>query len=132
MGDGQLLTYKLSIFDSGLTTDVPPYPTVTDTVPASTTLASVSDGGVSTTVGSTTVVAWTLPAMGPGDLFERSFTVRVFDDLVSGTQIVNQDYRTAWYNVLAGEILSNTGVPVTTTVKEIGLIDSFKTVTPAW
>lgn len=130
VGEGQLLTYTVDIFDSGLTTEVPPYPTITDTVPASTTLVSISDGGVSTTLGSTTVVSWTLPSMGPGDLFQRSFTVRVFDDLISGTQIINQDYRTAWYNVYAGDILSNTGVPVTTTVKEIGLIDSYKTVTP--
>jgi uncharacterized repeat protein (TIGR01451 family) len=50
---------------------------------------------------------------------------------VSGTQIVNQDYGTAWYNTYAGGILTNNGVPVTTTVKEIGLIDSFKTVTPS-
>ncbi len=130
VGEGQLLTYTINIFDSGMTTDVPPYPWVTDSVPASTMLVSVSDGGVSTTLGSATVVSWTLPSMGPGDLYQRSFTVRVLDDLISGTQIVNQNYGAAWYNIYAGGILSNTGVPVTTTVKELGLIDSFKTVAP--
>lgn len=72
--------------------------------------------------------------MGPGDLFERSFTVKVFEELISGTQIVNQEYGAAWYNTYANGILTNMGAPITTTVKEVGLIDSFKTVTPtlAW
>jgi uncharacterized repeat protein (TIGR01451 family) len=131
IGAGNLMTYTIDVFDSGLTTDVPPYPILTDTVPTSTTLISISDGGVSYTIGSGTVISWTLPSMGPGDRYQRSFTVRVFDDLISGTQIVNQYYGASWYNIYAGGILSNTGVPVTTTVKEIGLIDSFKTVTPA-
>jgi uncharacterized repeat protein (TIGR01451 family) len=131
IGSGNLMTYTIQVFDSGQTTDVPPYPVLTDTVPTSTTLVSISDGGVSTMVGSETVISWTLPSMGPGDLYARSFTVQVFDDLVSGTQIVNQDYGTAWYNTYAGGILLNSGVPVTTTVKDIGLIDSFKTVTPS-
>jgi uncharacterized repeat protein (TIGR01451 family) len=131
IGAGNLMTYNIEVFDSGLTTDEPPYPILTDTVPTSTTLVSISDGGVSYTVGSGTVISWTLPSMGPGDRYQRSFTVKVLDDLVSGTQIVNQEYGTAWYNISAGGILSNTGVPVTTTVKEIGLIDSYKTVTPS-
>lgn len=134
IGAGNKMTYTIEVFDSGLTTDVPPYPVLTDTVPASTTLVSISDGGLSTTIGNETVISWTLPSMGPGDRYYRSFTVQVFDDLISGTQIVNREYGTLWYNsasTLTLGILSNTGVPFTTTVKEIGLIDSYKTVTPA-
>lgn len=130
IGNGQILTYTINVFNSGLTTDVPPYPWLTDTVPLSTTLVSISNGGVSTTVDSQTVITWTLPSMGPGDLFQRTFSVLVDQDLVSGTQIINWDYGTAWFNIVPGGVLSNTGVPVTTTVKEVGLIDSFKTVTP--
>jgi uncharacterized repeat protein (TIGR01451 family) len=132
IGRGNLMTYTIDVFDSGLTTDVPPYPILTDTVPASTTLVSISDGGVSTVIGSETVVSWTLPSMGPGDRFNRSFTVLVDDDLVSGTQIVNRNYGDTWYSgVLTTGIMSKAGVPITTTVKDIGLIDSYKTVTPA-
>jgi uncharacterized repeat protein (TIGR01451 family) len=53
-------------------------------------------------------------------------------DLVSGTEIVNDLYGTAWTELISDTavVLSNTGQPVSTMVKEIGLIDSFKTVTP--
>jgi len=61
----------------------------------------------------------------------RSFTVRVAGNLVSGTQIVNNDYRTYWYEINASAFYSKTGVPVTTTVQEVGLIDSYKEVTPS-
>jgi uncharacterized repeat protein (TIGR01451 family) len=58
----------------------------------------------------------------------------VDDDLVSGTLIVNDNYRTSWFDVGAlitqTFTLSNTGEPVTTVVGEVGLVDSFKTVTP--
>ena len=51
---------------------------------------------------------------------------------MSGTLIVNDDYRTTWYEGAITGTLSNLGEPVTTTVREVGLIDSYKTVTPAW
>jgi uncharacterized repeat protein (TIGR01451 family) len=70
--------------------------------------------------------------MGPGEFVFRSFGVRADDDLVSGTLIVNDDYRTTWYESELSGTLSNLGEPVTTTVHEMGLIDSYKTVTPTW
>ena len=132
IGAGQVLTYTLQVFNSGLTTDTPPYPHLTDTVPLSTTLIHVSDGGISQTVGEGTVISWTLPSMGPGDWFYRNFSVRVDPALVSGTEITNAYYGTMWGDiaVTATYNLSNTGFPVKTLVKEVGLIDSFKEVTP--
>jgi len=59
----------------------------------------------------------------------RSFTVRVDDDLISGTQIINKEYMAFGYgNVVTGALVS--GPPVTTTVQEVGLIASYKEVTP--
>jgi large repetitive protein len=46
--------------------------------------------------------------------------------------IVNDDYRTTWYESEMTGTLSILGEPVTTTVREIGLIDSYKTVSPTW
>jgi uncharacterized repeat protein (TIGR01451 family) len=66
--------------------------------------------------------------MSTGDLLNRTFSVLVNGDLISGTQIVNRDYRTLW--ISGTTVLSNTGTLVTSTVREIGLIDSFKTVSP--
>lgn len=62
----------------------------------------------------------------------RSFQVEVDPDLVSGTLIVNNDYRTTWSESEITGTLSNLGEPVTTTVREVGLIDSYKTVSPVW
>ena len=132
IGRGQLLTYTITVLNSGLSTDLPPI--LTDTVPASATFVSASEGGVTQTINvsnalPTTVVSWTLPTLGPGALAVRSFSVRVANDLVSGTQIVNRDYAVFGYgNVLTNAIIN--GPPVTTTVREVGLIDSFKEVTP--
>jgi uncharacterized repeat protein (TIGR01451 family) len=132
VGDGTLMTYTIEVFNSGLSTDVPPYPILTDTVPASTTLVSISDGGTSIVSGTQTVVSWTLPAMSPGDRISRLFCVEVLDDLISGTQIVNDKYGTLWDSgYITVGLMSKAGVPVTTTVKEIGLIDSYKNVTPS-
>ncbi len=131
---GQTMTYTIQVFNSGLSTDAPPYPTLTDTVPLSTSLVTVYDGGTSYTVNGSTVVSWTLPAMSPGDRLNRSFSVKTDDDLISGTLIINDDYRAAWYDVgsfiTQTYTLSNTGEPITTVIREVGLIDSFKTVTP--
>jgi uncharacterized repeat protein (TIGR01451 family) len=127
---GGVMTYSLKVFNSGLSTDTPPYPWLTDTVPSSTTLMSVSDEGVAVVDGERTVISWTLPDMSPGDEVFRSFSVLVDPDLISGTEIVNADYRTTWYETEITGVLTNIGVPVTTVVKEVGLIDSFKTVTP--
>jgi len=130
IGSGQLMTYSINIWNSGLSTDDPPLPLLTDTVPASTTLVRVNHGGVSQTNAGSTHVSWTLPPMSPGDRLARSYTVRVDDDLISGTHIVNDDYRASWYELELGTILSNTGPAITTTVHEVGLIASFKVVTP--
>jgi uncharacterized repeat protein (TIGR01451 family) len=121
IGRGQLMTYTINVWNSALSTDEPPSPWLWDFVPTSTTLVSISDGGVSQTLTGTlqaTVISWTLPAMSTGDRLYRTFTVRVDDDLVSGTQIVNDDYRVYWYEndpTYTG-IVSNTGQPVTTEV----------------
>ncbi len=130
IGAGQVMTYVLQVYNSGLSTDVPPYPVLTDTVPASTTLVRISDGGSSFGTGQGTVISWTLPAMSPGDRVYRSFAVQVDSDLISGTQIYNNLYATKWYEIDVSGYFSNTGEPVTTTVMEVGLIDSFKTVNP--
>jgi uncharacterized repeat protein (TIGR01451 family) len=132
IGAGQVMTYNLKVFNSGLSTETDAAPTLTDTIPASTTLKSVSDGGTSSVKGGRTVVAWNLPALSTGDSLYRSFAVQVNPDLVSGTQLINNDYWTRWHQsgITGTGVLSNTGEPVTTTVREVGLIDSFKVVTP--
>ena len=134
IGPGQPMTYTIQVFDSGLSTDEPPSPVLTETVPTSVTLIedSISDGGSFEIIDGRTVVSWILPAMGPGDYLFRSFGVMVDPDLVSGTLIINDDYRTTWYESELTGTLSILGEPVTTTVHEVGLIDSYKTVTPTW
>jgi uncharacterized repeat protein (TIGR01451 family) len=131
IGPGQTMTYTIQVFDSGLSTEEPPPPVLTETVPASVTLLSISDGGTSQIIGGRKIISWTLPPMGPGDYLDRTFAVKVNDDLVSGTLIINDDYRTTWYQSGLPDPLSNLGEPVTTTVHEVGLIDSYKTVTPS-
>lgn len=128
IGAGQVMTYYLEVWNSALTTDAPPV--LTDTVPAGVTLLDISDDGVEMTVGSQTVVSWTLPDMGAGDRQYRWFSVQVDEDLVSGTLIVNENYGTSWLEETVGQVYSQTGQPVTTTVYETGLIDSYKVVTP--
>ncbi len=129
IGAGEVMTYQLQVYNSGLSTDESSFPPVlTDTVPASTTLVRVNDGGTSSPSGLGTVVAWDLPSMSPGDRVYRSFVVQIDPDLVSGTLIVNRDYAATWYS---GTLpASNWGEPVTSVVREVGLIDSFKMVTP--
>ncbi len=130
IGRGQAMTYTISVWNSGLSTDEPPFPILTDTVPNSVTVTAISNGGVQQSINGQEVISWTLPGMGPGDTLVRAYSVQVDGDLVSGTRIVNADYRTTWYEIEAGSLLSNTGEAVTTTVLEVGLVDSFKTVTP--
>jgi len=130
VGAGQLLTYTIRVWNSGLSTDLPPAPVLTDVLPADVTLVSISDEGTSETVSETTVISWVLPALSTGDELERSFVVRVADDLISGTQIVNADYGVWWGEAATGTVPANVGLPVTTTVREVGLIDSYKAVTP--
>ncbi len=132
IGPGQPMTYTIQVFDSGLSTEESPPPVLTETVPASVTLLGISDDGTSEDIDGQTIITWELPPMGPGELLFRSFGVMVNSDLVSGTLIVNDDYRTTWYESEMTGTLSNLGEPVTTTVREIGLIDSYKTVTPTW
>jgi uncharacterized repeat protein (TIGR01451 family) len=130
IGTGQPMTYTIQVYDSGLSTEESPAPVLTETVPASVTLLSVSDGGSSEIIDGRTVISWELPPMGPGDTLFRSFGVLVNPDLVSGTLIINDDYRTTWFESELTGTLSNLGEPITTTVREVGLIDSYKTVTP--
>jgi len=133
IGPGQTMTYTIQVFDSGLsTTELPPYPMLTETIPTSVTLLSISDGGISQTIDSRTIISWTLPAMGPGDYLNRSFSVLVDPDLVSGTLIINDDYLTTTYEDQLKGTKTILGEPITTTVHEVGLIDSYKTVTPTW
>jgi uncharacterized repeat protein (TIGR01451 family) len=127
IGRGQLLTYTIHATNRAFVTDLPPI--LTDTIPLSTTFVRASDGGMTQTISDTTFVSWTLPLLGPGDEVVRTFTVRTDKNLVSGTQIVNSDYAAFGYgNIVTGAVTS--GPAVTTTVQEIGLVDSFKTVTP--
>jgi uncharacterized repeat protein (TIGR01451 family) len=132
IGPGQIMTYTIQVFDSGLSTEEPPVPVLTETIPASVTLLSISDNGTSDNVNGSKVITWELPPMGPGDYVFRSFKVQADPDLVSGTLIINNDYRTTWYVDRIKDYLSNLGEPVTTTVHEVGLIDSYKTVSPSW
>ncbi len=132
IGRGELLTYTIKVLNGGFTTQYPPI--LTDTIPLSTTFVGADNGGVSRTIGiststPTTIVSWTLPSLGPGASATRSFWVLVNNDLISGTNIVNNNYVVTGYgNVVTGAVTY--GPPVTTTVKEVGLIDSFKEVTP--
>ncbi len=132
IGAGQRMTYTIEVWNSGLSTDVPPYPILSDEIPPNTSLVSIGSGGISTTLTGTTTVSWTLPSMSPGDRLSRSYSVLVNPDLVSGTLIVNDNYWTAWSDIgiSATVALSHTGEPITTVVKEVGLIDSYKSVTP--
>ncbi len=130
IGAGQEMTYVINVLNTGLSTDEFASPSLTETLPADVTFVDASDGGVATTEGDQTVVSWALPAMSTGETLQRTFTVLVDPDLVSGTQIINDDYWTGWFEDDVG-FLSNIGEPFTTTVKEVGLIDSDKTVTPA-
>ena len=127
IGRGQLLTYTINVYNGALSTDLPPV--LTDSIPLSTTFVAASDGGVTQTLSNTTFVSWTLPLLGPGEAVNRTFTVQVGSNLVSGTQILNNNYAAFGYgNIVTGAVTS--GPPVTTTVKEVGLIDSYKEVTP--
>jgi uncharacterized repeat protein (TIGR01451 family) len=127
VGPGCLLTYTIRAFNRGLSTEAPPI--LTDVIPLSTTFAWASDGGVTRTMTGTTFVSWTLPLLSPGEGVVRTFAVQVDEDAVSGTLIINDDYSVFGYgNVVTDAVTS--GPPVTTTVREVGLIDSFKEVTP--
>jgi uncharacterized repeat protein (TIGR01451 family) len=138
IGPGQSMTYSIQVFNSGLSTSVPPYPVLTEVLPADVTLVdgSISDGGKAQVIDGETVITWTLPAMSPGDFYPLdhsvSFQVVTDEDLVSGTLIVNDDYFTTWRKSGGSGTLSITGEPVTTTIHEVGLIDSYKEVTPTW
>lgn len=128
IGAGQLLTYTLRVRNNALGTD--DNPLLVDDVPMSTTLAHISDGGTSQTIDGRMVISWVLPNLGPADEVRRMFSVRVDDDLVSGTHIINDGYAVFWGEEQDTFLFSHTGEPVTTTVKEVGLIDSYKAVTP--
>jgi uncharacterized repeat protein (TIGR01451 family) len=111
---GQLMTYTIQVFNSGIRTEMTPL--LTETVPASVTLLTISDGGSSQTVNGRPTVSWTLPAMGPGDSIYRSFGVLVDTDLVSGTLVINDQYQTGVYESYLHAIKIVPGDPVTTSV----------------
>jgi uncharacterized repeat protein (TIGR01451 family) len=127
VGIGELLTYTIEAVNRAMTTVLSPI--LTDVVPMGTTFVSASDGGISMTVSDTVIVSWTLPLLSPGQGVERSFTVRVGAQVISGTQIINDDYEVLGYgNVMTDAVTS--GPPVTTTVLAAGLAGSYKRVTP--
>jgi uncharacterized repeat protein (TIGR01451 family) len=127
VGAGHPLTYSIHVINHGFSTDLPPI--LTDVVPLSTTFVWASDGGISMAISNTVVVSWTLPDMNPGDRTVRQFRVLVDNDLVSGTQIVNELYSSYGYGNVVTDAVTH-GPPVTTTVQDVGLIHSFKMVTP--
>jgi uncharacterized repeat protein (TIGR01451 family) len=133
IGSGQIMTYTIDVWNSGLGTDETdfwPNQILTEVVPLSTTLIWASDDFVTETVSNTTLISWTLPHLSPGDRTNRSFAVIVDEDLPEGTPIVNDQYGTLWYESTEKAFFTKLGEPVTTTVKAVGLIDSFKTATP--
>ncbi len=157
IGRGRIMTYSIGVWNSALATDEPPYPTLWEAVPISgaTVLSDrISHGGKIQTVtitstsgvtASVEAISWTLPAFGTGARIEaRTFAVQIDEDLISGTKLVNDLYLARWYEseeitieLSSDEVItlprwfSNAGPPITTTVKEVGLIDSHKEVTPA-
>ena len=130
IGAGELMTYSILVVNSGLSTDTPPFPVLTETVPANVTLVSASDERLITTVEGRTVISWSLPPMSTGDSVERHFVVRVPKNAISGTLIVNDLYGTTWSEAESEDPFIVAGEPITTVVKEIGLIDSYKEVSP--
>jgi uncharacterized repeat protein (TIGR01451 family) len=143
-GRGQVMTYTIRVRNTALATDEPPYPYLWDVLPISgvTVLSdTISHGGKIQTVtlglpgGGTMyaeVISWTLPGFGTGESLDepRHFAVRVDDDLVSGTQVFNRTTIAGWWETEDGVFFQNPGKPVTTTVVEVGLVDSYKEVTP--
>jgi uncharacterized repeat protein (TIGR01451 family) len=107
IGTGQDMTYTITVFNSGLSTDEPPSPWLTETVPASVTFLSASDEYELIEVDDQTIISWTLPAMSPGDRVYRYFKVHVGEELISGTKIVNDDYKVTWFDV--GGTITETG-----------------------
>jgi uncharacterized repeat protein (TIGR01451 family) len=135
IGPGQIMTYTIQVINSGLSTDEFAdfgVPVLTETVPTSLTVISASDDGTWDSGDKPTVISWELDSMGPGDYLYRSFKVMTDPKLVSGTLIIDDDYRATWYENEVNGTLSNLGEPITTTIREVGLIDSYKTVTPLW
>jgi uncharacterized repeat protein (TIGR01451 family) len=123
---GDILTYVIEVFNRGLATEAAPI--LTDVIPMSTTFQWASDDGV-LVPADPEFVSWTLPLLSPGEGVVRSFAVLVDNGLVSGTNIVNDEYAAFGYgNIMTDAVTC--GPPVTTTVKEVGLIDSHKEVIP--
>jgi uncharacterized repeat protein (TIGR01451 family) len=134
IGPGQAMTYTINVFNSGLSAEYNAI--LTDTLPEGVSLVpgSISDGGKSFEDQGQTVISWTLPVdfLGVGESLSRSFRVLADPALVSGTLIINDQYQTSVYESYLKGIKVVNGEPVTTTVHEVGLIDSYKEVTPTW
>jgi uncharacterized repeat protein (TIGR01451 family) len=129
---GQLFTYTILVQNHGYSAQQAAL--LTDVIPLGVTFVRASHGGVSVALTGTLqtrIVSWTLPILSTGEEVMRTFTVRTDDDLPSGTLIINDNYEVFGYEDAApGTLIFPGPQPVTTTVKEVGLIDSFKTVTP--
>ena len=101
IGRGQVLTYTIDVRNTALAAEAPPFPYIIDSVPSGTTFITASHGGAYREMTGTwemRIISWTLPALGTGEVLDepRWFSVRVDDDLISGTQIINE-YTTHWY-----------------------------------
>ncbi len=136
IGADELLSYRIHVWNSGLSTDENETwvgQVLTETLPPSTTLVWASHDAVTQTVSDTTTISWTLPHLGPGAETEVFFTVLTDKNLEAGDLIINDQYGTLWYEASPiNGFLSLLGEPVTTTIREVGLVDSFKTVTPTY
>jgi uncharacterized repeat protein (TIGR01451 family) len=102
---GGLITYTLSL--SAGNRPITYTVALTDALPAHTSFAAASGGGVLLDG----IVRWTIPALGIGQTITRTLTVRTNEALADGTPIVNSDYR-AENNV----DLPGVGRPVTVVV----------------
>jgi uncharacterized repeat protein (TIGR01451 family) len=87
---GGLITYTLALSadDHGINTPV----TLTDTLPLQTAFVSASHGGAPIAAGSS-VIEWAIPSIAPNTTIMRTLVVRVADNAVNNTSIVNSAYR---------------------------------------
>lgn len=108
-GAGKPLTYTLHVANFGQPAVALPI-TVTDQVPADTTLLSVGPGGITDTLGH---ITWTrLITLSFGEQTAFTFSVLVDEDVPSGTVLLNEGYGVT--STLAG--VGAQGRPYTLTV----------------
>ncbi len=110
----RLLTYTLNVSNTGLgdATGL----VISDTVPLSTTYRWCT-GGDSCALGSGgRTVTWTQALLPAGELEPVAFTVRVDDDVVSGTTLLNWTYGVTCTQAVITPAGVVAGAPVSTTV----------------